>query len=186
MCTLIHNVINTDFVVMIEDDDCVKGLKVIQDGTDVLVESGMDESVAKSLVGLFGVSGICNILGAIKMAKYLKLGADDNVVTVATDGFDRYDSVLEDLDARCLETSPHVLERWKRDIFDQACTNHITDFRSSVMKEQLFNQKEKDWIPFGYKKEYLDSMKVQGFWDHEYEKIEYYNEKIKRLRNQEV
>jgi len=186
MCTLIHNVINTDFVVMIEDDDCVRGLKVIQDGTDVLVESGMDESVAKSLVGLFGVSGICNILGAIKMAKYLKLGPDDNVVTVATDGFDRYDSVLENLDSRYLETSPHVLERWKRDVFDNACTKHITDFRPKEMKEQLFNQKEKDWLPFGYKKEYLDSMKVLSFWDAEYEKIEHYNEKIKRLRNTEV
>ena len=49
---------------------------------------------------LFGVSGIANIIGAIKMAKYLKLGPDDNVVTIATDGFDRYDSVMEDLETR--------------------------------------------------------------------------------------
>lgn len=186
MCTLIHNVINTDFVVMIEDDDCVKGLKVIQDGTDILVESGIERSVAEGLKDMFGVSGICNILGAIKMAKHLNLGPDDNVVTIATDGFDRYDSVLEDLDQRYLETSHNVLERWKKDVFDQADTDKITDFRSKEKKAQLFEQKEKDWLPFGYSKAYLDSMRVAEFWETEYNKVFEYDEKIKALRGKEV
>ncbi len=42
MCTLIHNVLTTDFVVLIEDDDCVKGLKIIHDGTKILEENGID------------------------------------------------------------------------------------------------------------------------------------------------
>lgn len=186
MCTLIHNVLNTDFVIMIEDDDCVKGLKVIQDGTDILVEAGIERSVAEGLKDMFGVSGICNILGAIKMAKHLNLGPDDNVVTIATDGFDRYDSVLEDLDRRYLETGHNVLERWKRDVFDEADTRKITDFRSKAKKQQLFDQKEKDWLPFGYSKAYLDSMKVQAFWDAEYDKVFKYDEKIRALRGKEV
>lgn len=186
MCTLIHNVLNTDFVIMIEDDDCVKGLKVIQDGTDILVEAGIEKSVAEGLKDMFGVSGICNILGAIKMAKHLNLGPDDNVVTIATDGFDRYDSVLEDLDKRYLETGHNVLERWKRDVFDEADTRKITDFRSKEKKQQLFDQKEKDWLPFGYSKTYLDSMKVQAFWDAEYDKVFKYDEKIRALRGKEV
>ena len=185
MCTLIHNVLNTDFVVMIEDDDCVKGLKVIHDGAHILVEAGVDKDLAECLRDLFGVSGICNILGAIKMAKHLKLGPEDNVVTIATDGFDRYDSVILDLERRSLETSDNVLRRWKKDIFDEADTNRITDFRSHEMKEQLFNQKEKDWLPFGYKKEYLDAMKVQEFWDTEYAKVQAYNAKIKVLRDED-
>jgi len=185
MCTLIHNVLNTDFVVMIEDDDCVKGLKVIHDGAHILVEAGVDQDLAECLKDLFGVSGICNILGAIKMAKHLKLGPDDNVVTIATDGFDRYDSVILDLERRSLETSDNVLRRWKKDVFDEADTGRITDFRSHEMKEQLFNQKEKDWLPFGYKKEYLDAMKVQEFWDTEYAKVQAYNAKIKVLRDED-
>jgi len=185
MCTLIHNVLNTDFVVMIEDDDCVKGLKVIHDGAHILVEAGVDKDLAECLKDLFGVSGICNILGAIKMAKHLKLGPEDNVVTIATDGFDRYDSVILDLERRSLETSDNVLRRWKKDVFDEADTSRITDFRSHEMKEQLFNQKEKDWLPFGYKKEYLDAMKVQEFWDTEYAKVQAYNAKIKVLRDED-
>ena len=182
MCTLIHNVLNTDFVVLIRDEECVKGLKVIHDGVDILAESGIDMETALYLKDKFGVSGICNIIGSIKMAKYLKLGPGDNVVTVATDGFDRYDSVISDLDKRSLETEDFVLRRWKKDVFDNADESLIMDFRRPEMKERLFNQKEKDWLPFGYTKEYMDSMKNQDFWDKEYDKIKHYDEKIKELR----
>ncbi len=185
MCTLIHNILATDFVVMIKDDDCVKGLKIIHDGQDVLAESGVDPGLALCMKDLFGVSGVCNILGAIKMAKYLNLGPDDNVVTVATDGFDRYDSVLEDLETRYMETEDFVLRRWKRDIFDKADTDMIKDFRSAEMKEQLFDQKEKDWLPFGYEKAYLDSMKDWTFWNEEYAKVQTYNAKIIELREED-
>ncbi len=134
------------------------------------------------MTDLFGVSGICNILGAIKMAKYLKLGPDDNVVTVATDGFDRYDSVLTDLERRYLETNHHVMQRWFRDIFMGADTARIHDFRTLEMKERLFAQKERDWLPFGYTREYLDSMKTMDFWDREYERILEIDEAIRKMR----
>ena len=131
---------------------------------------------------LFGVSGICNILGAVKMAKYLRLGPDDNVVTIATDSFDRYHSVLEDLDRRCLETSHFVLERWMKDIVHGLGDDHVYDFRSAQRKEQLFRQKEQDWLPFGYPKEYLDSMRSPEFWEAEYQKVAHYDQKIKAMR----
>ncbi len=184
MCTLIHNVLNTDFVVLIKDDDCVRGLKVIHDGADILAESGIDMETALAMKDMFGVSGICNIIGSIKMAKYLHLGPGDNVVTIATDGFDRYDSVLKDLDKRYLEIEDFVLRRWKKDVFDDADESNIRDFRQPDKKEQLFNQKEKDWLPFGYTKEYMDSMKNQDFWDDEYAKVKYYDEKIREMRRQ--
>jgi cysteine synthase A len=182
MCTLIHNVLTTDFVVLIGDDDCVKALKVIHDAPEVLVQLGVDPAVAAGMRDLFGVSGICNILGAIKMAKYLRLGPGDNVVTIATDSFDRYHSVLEDLDRRVLETSDIVLERWIRDIFHGSGTEHIYDFRRKDRKEQLFKQKEQDWLPFGYSKEYIDAMRSPSFWEDEYQKITAYDEKIKAMR----
>ncbi|MGE5380385.1 MAG: PLP-dependent cysteine synthase family protein, partial [Methylocystaceae bacterium] len=182
MCTLIHNILTTDFVALIPDDDCVRGLKVIQDGVDALAELGVSREVVAKLHDLFGVSGVCNILGAIKMAHYLKLGPDDNVVTIATDGFDRYPSVLEDLERRSLETEQFVLKRWARDIFMKADTSHVYDFRSAEAKEQLFAQKEKDWLPFGYSQEYLDSMKKPEFWENEYAKIGDYDQKIKQMR----
>ncbi|MFA6649351.1 MAG: pyridoxal-phosphate dependent enzyme [Candidatus Izemoplasmatales bacterium] len=182
MCTLIHNVLNTDFIVLIKDDDSVRGLKIIHDGVDILVENGVERKIALAMRDLFGVSTICNIIGAIKMAKYLHLGADENVVTIATDGFDRYDSVMDNLQHRYLELEPFVLKRWFIDIFRKNGTEDIADYRSEAQKAKLFAQKEKDWLPFGYAKEYLDSMKKMDFWDAEYNKIHHYDDLIKKLR----
>ena len=182
MCTLIHNVLNTDYIAMIKDDDSVKGLKVISDAPNVLVENGVPKEVAENMRELFGVSSICNIIGAIKMAKYLKLGPEDNIVTIATDGLDRYHSVIKDLDRRYLETEDFVLRRWFKDVFRKIGEEEIKDTRRKEQKEELFTQKEKDWLKFGYSQEYLDSMRNIDFWDDEYEKVFHYDKLIKELR----
>jgi cysteine synthase A len=182
MCTLIHNILNTDFIALIKDEESVQGLKIIHDGINILVENGVQKDVANNMRELFGVSGICNIIGAIKMAKYLKLGPEDNVVTIATDGFDRYETVLEDLKKRYLETEDFVLRRWFRDVFHKTSIDDIADYRPMSQKEKLFIQKEKDWLKFGYQQAYLDEMKNMDFWDSEYEKIFHYDELIKKLR----
>ena len=184
MITLIHNVINTDFVVLIKDEDSVRGLKVIHDGIDTLVKNGVDRKDAEKMKEMFGVSGICNIIGAIKMAKYLKLGPNDNIVTVATDGFDRYVSVIEDLKRRTLEIEDFVLDRWFVDVFRKNGTEDIVDYRSDSQKEKLYIQKEKDWLKFGYKQEYLDSMRDPKFWDNEYNKIIEIDKNIKKMRKE--
>ena len=113
----------------------------------------------------------------------MHFGPGDNVVTIATDGFDRYDSVLEELNSRYLELSPTVLERWTKDIFLQADEEHVYDVRRAPSKERLFRQKERDWLKFGYSQAYLDSMRNQDFWDKEYAKVEPYNQKIKAQRS---
>jgi len=186
MCTLIHNILTTDFIVQIHDDACVRGLEVIYSGKDILIKHGVDPKIAESMKELFGVSGICNILGAIKMAKYLKLGPNDNIVTIATDGFDRYDSVIDNLRHRELEVTDHVLDRWFSDVFVETDTSRILDTRGDAAKEKLFQQKEKDWLKFGYSKEYLDSMRHPEFWEKEYAKIKTYDEKIKAIRGKEI
>lgn len=182
MCTLIHNVLTTDFIVNIYDDETVKGVKIIHDGTDILIKMGIDRETAAFMKNTFGPSGICNIIGAIKMAKYLRLGPDDNVVTVATDGFDRYQSVIDNLDRRYLEENSTVMERWANDIFLKADEKLIFDVRRKDAKERLFKQKESDWLPFGYSKEYLDSMRSMDFWEEQYSKIFTYNKKIAEMR----
>lgn len=186
MCTLIHNVLNTDFIALVKDDDAVKGLKIIHDAPQILIENGVDPKIANQLRDLFGVSGICNIIGAIKMAKYLRLGKDDNIVTVATDSFDRYESVIEDLEKRVLETENFVLRRWYKDIFLKADIADIEDVRPTNKKERLFKQKESDWLKFGYPIEYLNKMRTMKFWDDEYALIHKYDKKIAEKRGKEL
>jgi len=182
MCTLIHNVLNTDFVILIKDEETLQGMKFFHDGAEILLRMGVDRELALALHDAFGPSGICNVLGAIKLAKYMRMGPGDNVVTVATDGFDRYRSVLEELESRYLELTPAVMERWAREIFLGASTSQVYDFRKPVIKERLFNQKEEDWFRFGYTKEFLDSMRSQSFWDAQYAQVHEVNEKICAMR----
>ena len=178
MCTLIHNVLTTDFIILIKDEETVQGVKVFHDGTELLLKMGVDPELARILTYAVGPSGICNIIGAIKLAKHMRFGPGDNVVTIATDGFDRYDSVLEELNARYLELTENVLSRWTQDIFIQADEQHIYDVRRPAAKQRLFRQKEADWLKFGYSQQYLDSMQDQAFWEAEYAKVEPYNQKI--------
>ena len=90
----IHNVMNTDFAVAISDK--------ATDQLDVLFNTDAGRSFLKDRkavpqetvdkLSLFGLSSICNILSAIKLAKYYQMSADDVVMTVATDSAAMYGS----------------------------------------------------------------------------------------------
>ena len=182
MCTLIHNVLTTDFVAVVHDEDAVRALKVIRDGTSVLEELGVGHEEAVALRDQLGVSGMFNIIAAARMARWLRLGPNENVVTVATDGFDRYHSVIDDLDRRSLETTPNVLHRWIRDAFAGPEDRMVFDCRRKPAKERLFAQKQVDWVPLGWSVERLETLKRQEAWEAEYEKIGAYDEKIRAAR----
>jgi cysteine synthase len=99
---LIHNVMNTDLVAAISDraTDQLSVLFAARDGIEYLrTRRQVPENVLRSL-DAFGLSSICNILAAVKMAKYLRLGPDDVVLTVATDGAGLYGSERERITAR--------------------------------------------------------------------------------------
>jgi cysteine synthase A len=165
MVTLIHNVLTTDYVALIHDQDCLVGLELLERRTrEVERTTGLAEGSLEWMRGMFGVSGICNILGAIRFAKHVGLGAGDNVVTIATDGFDRYPSVLDNLEKR---TTDFNFEQ----VFRGGEESDFLDVRPAEQKQRLFGYKEAVWTRFGYTRAYLDSMKSQSFWDGEYEKI---------------
>ena len=186
MCTLIHNVLTTDYVVLIKGEETIQGLKLLRDGTESLVKAGVEPEYALGLRDCFGPSGICNLLGAIKIAKHLRMNHGDNVVTVATDGFDRYGSVLHEMNQRYPEITGAVLDGWLTDIFLNAADDHNYDFRPVSAKERLFQQKANDWVRFGYSEAFLDAMRNQGFWEEQYAKVGEYNRKICALRPNEV
>ena len=99
---LIHNVLNTDLVAGISDraTDQLSVLFASGQGLEFLrARRRVPEPVVRGL-NAFGLSSICNILAAVKTAKYLRLGPDDVVMTVATDGAAMYGSERERIAAR--------------------------------------------------------------------------------------
>ena len=183
MVTLIHNVLTTDYIALIHDGDCLRGLRLLMESSRLLKAPVLPPAgTVDTLHGQFGISSICNIIGAIKMARLLGLGAGDNLVTVATDGFDRYPSVMEDLERREGPLSDRLLLNWYERIFAGADTNDILDVRTETEKERLFHQKQKVWTEFDYSVGYLERMKSQSFWDAEYARIPEIDEACLRRR----
>ena len=98
--TWIHNVFNMDALMAIDDMDALNGLRVLWEeaGREVLARRyGLAEDLVAELAENLGISGICNIIGAIKTAKYYDLRENDIVATVATDAMERYGSVMAKL-----------------------------------------------------------------------------------------
>lgn len=97
----IHNVKNTDMVLSINDQDCMDIFRLFneKEGKEYLSSLGVsDEDIAN--LSLFGISGIGNMLSAIKMAKYYEMEEDDVVFTILTDSSVMYTSRLAELTAK--------------------------------------------------------------------------------------
>jgi len=94
---LIHNVLNTDVALAVSDraTDRLGVLFGTEIGRRYLHERRtVPEETLEGLDSL-GLSSICNVLGAIKVAKHFRLGPLDAIVTVATDGAAMYGSERE-------------------------------------------------------------------------------------------
>jgi cysteine synthase len=94
----IHNVRNTDIVTAIDDEDCMRILRLFNEekGKIFLESIGIGKTTINDL-HLIGISGIGNMISAIKTAKYFEMTGDDIVITIATDSADMYKSRVEEL-----------------------------------------------------------------------------------------
>ena len=95
----VHNVKNTDMAIAIDDGDAIALLRLFNEPTGkefLEKEVGMSKGDVENLA-LMGISGIANMLCAIKFAKYYELSDNDVVATVLTDSVEMYLSRLDEL-----------------------------------------------------------------------------------------
>lgn len=109
----IHNVRNTDVVTAIDDEDCMRVLRLFneQAGRDYLISAGVSPELAGRLE-MIGISGIANILSAIRTAKYFEFNSQDILVTIATDSASMYQSRIREL---ALARGPYSVLQAARD-----------------------------------------------------------------------
>ena len=95
----VHNVRNTDLVVAVDDEDCMRLLRLFNEpaGRKRLAAEGVGKEALEKL-SLLGISGIANMLAAVKLAKYYELGREDLVFTIFTDSVEMYRSRLGELE----------------------------------------------------------------------------------------
>jgi cysteine synthase len=180
--TWIHNVRNTDMMVCIDDRDCLRGLQLLQEGHDTLAaELDVDGAWLESIDGVFGISGVCNILAAIKTARAYDMGPERAIFTVATDGFDRYPSVMKRLTQEEGQMTPDVAKR-RIDIFRDADTSWCLEGTMEV-RRRWHNQKYFTWVEQQQRDvEELNRLWDPAFWLEEQAKIPALDKQTLELR----
>jgi cysteine synthase A len=103
----IHNTKNTNMVTAIDDEDCMRLLRLFNEekGKEFLGTVGLDAEFIDKLE-LLGISSIANLLAAIKTARYFEMTSEDIIFTIATDSADMYRSRLQELQEERGEYTP--------------------------------------------------------------------------------
>ena len=94
----IHNLRETDLVMAVDDEACYSLVRLFNEpvGKEYLRKQGVPRDLLDQL-DLMGISGVANVLSAIKLAKWYEMGETDVVLTVWTDSMELYGSRLQEL-----------------------------------------------------------------------------------------
>ena len=164
---LIQNVTNTDVAVAVSDR-ATDELNVVfnsDPGRAALADRGVPPAVIAALAH-FGLSSICNVLSAIKTARQLRLGADDAIVTVATDGAAMYATEVDKAIAR------RFGGKFDRAAAERAIDRHLagastehTLVLTPVDRDRIFNLGYFTWVEQqGVSVAEFERRRDQGFW----------------------
>jgi cysteine synthase len=161
----IHNVRNTDLVTAIDDEATLRLLRLFNEpaARPVLTARGVAAELIERLP-LLGISSVCNLLAAIKTARYYELDEDDIVLTPFTDSIDLYRTRLSELRTAHGEyTERQAAVELERYLLG-ATTDHLRELRFTDRKA-IHNLKYFTWVEQqGKTVEELDALWDPGFW----------------------
>ncbi len=146
---LIHNVMATDLVVGISDraTDDLLVLFNTNVGREYLVTRRGVPAETVAALGSLGLSSICNVLAAIKVARQQRLGPDDVLLTVATDGAPMYRTELDRVAARDFPQGFDAIaagEAWGRWLA-AAGEDHVLEM-TRAERDRIFNLGYFTWV----------------------------------------
>jgi cysteine synthase len=164
----VHNVMNTDCVAGVSDSstDSLYLLFNTPAGIKYLKEKkGLKDKDIKNL-SLMGLSSICNMLAAIKTAKYYGFGENDVVVTVATDPAFMYKSEVPKVQKKYFKNKFDELDA--AEVYGQhlkaVSVDHYQEL-SQIDKERIFNLGYYTWVEQqGVDLKDFNARKDQNFW----------------------
>lgn len=179
--TWIHNVMNMDGVVQIDDLESKQLLQLITtEQGKAYLKTFVDPSLVEFMSDKLGISACANIIAAIKTAKYYGFGPEDNVVTVATDSISRYHSVLSKMEPLA---SSHVEAAYQKTVLSQEPSFFFEGDRYNRLR--WHNLKYYTWVEQqGKTVDALRALESQMFWDKQAAEIGFYDQEILKWRHQ--
>lgn len=161
----IHNARNTDAVTAIDDEAAMSLLRLFNEdaGREELQRQGVARETIDQL-DLMGISGICNMLSAIKTAKYFEMDENDVLFLCLTDSVDLYRTRLEELtDAHGAYTRLDATAHHARYLAGTT-TDHFKEL-SFTDRKAIHNLKYFTWVEQqGKTVEELDELWQPSFW----------------------
>ncbi|MGH9803416.1 MAG: pyridoxal-5'-phosphate-dependent protein subunit beta, partial [Blastocatellia bacterium] len=187
--TWIHNVLNMDAIMCVDDIECKKGLQVLTSvaGQETLARRyGIAEAKLQQLASIFGISGVCNVLGAIKTAKHYQFGKRDVIVTICTDAIDRYHSVMTEMAEQYGAIDDARAMAYVEAIFHAAKTDWIKDGTPDA-RRQWHNLKYFTWVEQqGKTVEGLDVQRDPEWWIRHQQLIPEMDARIAAVRTEQA
>ena len=156
----VHNVKNTDVVTAIDDEDCMRVMRLFneKDGQEYLKKSGVPQETIDQL-NLLGISGIGNLLSAIKTAKHFEMTSDDVIFSLATDSMEMYGSRLEEqTKAKGGYNRDQAIRDMEKCVIGQG-TDNMKDLTYNDQKA-IHNLKYYTWV----EQQSKDSSDLQQLW----------------------
>jgi cysteine synthase len=162
----VHNVRNTDMIAAIDDEQCMSLFRLFNEsaGQDYLRSALSGAGMLVDQLPLLGISSICNLVAAIKTARYYEMNSRDVVFVCLTDSSDLYTSRLAELaDARDAYTRDHAIADRAR-YLDGIVTDHVRELTYHDRKA-LHNFKYFTWVEQqGRDVRELDELWSPSFW----------------------
>jgi len=142
----VHNVRNTDMAIGLDDEASMSIIRLFNEpaGREYLVDQGVKPDLIDKL-SLLGISGVGNMLSAIKMAKYYEMTSNDVIMTVGTDSMEMYQSRLGELNEERGEfTNVDAAGSFARHLHG-AGIDHVQEL-SYYDKKRVHNLKYYTWV----------------------------------------
>ncbi|MEE8437928.1 MAG: pyridoxal-phosphate dependent enzyme [Candidatus Neomarinimicrobiota bacterium] len=176
----IHNLKNMDMVIAIDDEVSINLMRLFNEpeGLAFLKNSGVPSQTVDKL-HLLGISGLANLAGAIKMAKYYEFNENDFVFTIGTDSMEMYGSRLtEEREIKGAYSSRQAAVDFEARL--QGLGSDAMLELSYYDKKRMHNLKYFTWVEQqGKTVEELDAQWYQeNYWTDAFSKAEYWDEKI--------
>ena len=175
----IHNVRNTDLAAAIDDEATLRLLRLFNEpaGQAELARAGV-ASPAISSLPLLGISSICNLLAAIKTARYYELDGNDILITSLTDSVELYRTRLAELNQeRGAYSERQAAVDWERFLLG-VTTDHLNELGYHDRKA-IHNLKYFTWVEQqGKTVEQLNALWNPSFWEDLASELPHWDEQI--------
>ncbi len=160
----IHNVRNTDFIAAIDDEQLMQLMRMFNEeaGHECLRREGVSDDLLASLP-LLGISSLCNLVAAVKTARYYDMDSRDVIFLPLTDAMNLYESRMHELRESEGEYTAQSAERHYARYLQGITTDHVRELNYADRKA-LHNFKYFTWV----EQQGKSSDELRQLWDTDF------------------